>query len=40
MKNMKSMKRLKPRRITNKIMSRLLKSNDLIVLLGARQGTP
>lgn len=31
------MKRLKPRRIANKIMSRLLKSNDLIVLLGARQ---
>ena len=34
---MKNMKRLKPRRITNKIMSRLLKGNDLIVLLGARQ---
>jgi len=31
------MKRLKPRRIVNKIMDRLLKGNDLIVLLGARQ---
>ncbi|MCK4241423.1 MAG: ATP-binding protein, partial [Candidatus Atribacteria bacterium] len=31
------MKRLKPRRIVNKVMSRLLKGNDLIVLLGARQ---
>ena len=29
--------RLKPRRITNKIMNRLIKGNDLIVLLGARQ---
>ncbi len=34
---MKSMKKLKPRRIANKVMSRLLKGNDLIVLLGARQ---
>lgn len=31
------MKRLKPRRIVNKIMNRLLKGNDLIVILGARQ---
>jgi predicted AAA+ superfamily ATPase len=31
------MERLKQRRITNKVMSRLLKGNDLIVLLGARQ---
>ncbi|MBU4348859.1 AAA family ATPase, partial [bacterium] len=31
------MKKLKPRRIANKVMSRLLKGNDLIVLLGARQ---
>lgn len=36
MKSMKNMKNLKPRRITNKIMTRLLMSNDLIVLLGAR----
>ena len=35
--SIKNMKNLKPRRITNKIMTTLLKSNDLIVLLGARQ---
>jgi len=34
---MRNIKKLKPRRITNKIMNRLLKGNDLIVLLGARQ---
>ena len=31
------MEKLKPRKITNNLMSKLLKGNDLIVLLGARQ---
>jgi len=34
---MKNMEKLKPRKITNNLMSKLLKGNDLIVLLGARQ---